>query len=88
MALNLPEYLMVHHSEIQIGQLSKLIRSGTITLAGNQRLKIYGTLSCSSGKRMNKQNRVFFSDEAEALQSGYRPCCHCLHSEYLRWKGQ
>jgi methylphosphotriester-DNA--protein-cysteine methyltransferase len=79
---------MVHHSKIQNGQISKLIRSGTITLAGNQRLKIYGTLYCSSGKRMNQQNRVFFADEEEAIEAGFRPCGHCLHSKYLKWKNR
>jgi methylphosphotriester-DNA--protein-cysteine methyltransferase len=55
-------------------------------MAGNQRLKIYGTLACSSGKRMKKENRIFFKSEEEAIQAGYRPCGHCLNEKYLVWK--
>jgi methylphosphotriester-DNA--protein-cysteine methyltransferase len=55
-------------------------------LAGNQRLKIYGTLDCSSGKRMKKENRIFFNDEMDAVLAGYRPCGHCLKEKYVVWK--
>ena len=55
-------------------------------MAGNLSLKIYGTLSCKSGKRMKKENRVFFKNEAEAIELGFRPCGHCLRAEYVRWK--
>jgi Metal binding domain of Ada len=54
-----------------------------ITLAGNKKLKIYGTLQCTSGKRIKKENRVFFKDETEAILLGFRPCGHCLHQKYL-----
>ncbi|WP_255400714.1 Ada metal-binding domain-containing protein [Siphonobacter sp. SORGH_AS_0500] len=50
------------------------------------KLKIYGDLGCSSGKRMRKENRVFFHSEAEALQHYYRPCGHCLKEKYKAWK--
>ncbi|WP_343635955.1 Ada metal-binding domain-containing protein [Fluviicola sp.] len=53
---------------------------------GNKTLKIYGTLACTSGKRMKRENRVFFSDEQEAISTGFRPCGHCLKKEYLTWK--
>jgi len=66
-------------------QLRSLIRQGLVTLGGNRRLKIYGTLSCSSGKRMKTENRVFFTTEQEALNAGYRPCGHCMRKEYKRW---
>lgn len=55
-----------------------MIRSRQIVLAGNKKLKIYGRLNCSSGKRMNIENRVFFMNEAEALERGYRACKRCL----------
>jgi methylphosphotriester-DNA--protein-cysteine methyltransferase len=55
-----------------------MIRKGEILYAGNARLKIYGTLKCSSGKRMKKENRVFFKDESAAQAAGYRHCKHCL----------
>ena len=63
-------------------RLIRLVRSGAVQLAGNKRLKIYGKLTCSSGKRMKMENRVFFSDETEAKQLGYRPCGHCMRAEY------
>jgi methylphosphotriester-DNA--protein-cysteine methyltransferase len=65
--------------------LKELIQSGDVTHGGNSKLKIYGTLACASGKRMKKQNRVFFSSEQEAEQNGYRPCGHCLREKYLKW---
>jgi len=64
----------------------RLIRNGTIRLGGNTPAKIYGTLNCTSGKRMKAENRVFFQNEAEALAAGYRPCGHCMRKEYLKWK--
>jgi methylphosphotriester-DNA--protein-cysteine methyltransferase len=66
-------------------QLASLIRSGEITLGGYQKAKVYGLLRCSSGKRMNTGNRVFFKNEAEALANGYRPCGHCLPVKYKKW---
>lgn len=54
--------------------------------AGNRHLKIYGTLHCKSGKRMKKENRVFFQSEKEAMEAGYRPCGHCMNSAYKKWK--
>lgn len=67
-------------------QLKLLLDNGQITLAGNFKLKIYGILKCSSGKRMKVENRVFFESEDEAILLGYRPCGHCLREEYKRWK--
>jgi methylphosphotriester-DNA--protein-cysteine methyltransferase len=69
-------------------RLWQLIQAGTITLAGNKRLKIYGTLQCASGKKMKVENRVFFRDKAEAIIMGYRPCGHCMRSGYLQWKNR
>jgi hypothetical protein len=64
----------------------RLIHNGTITLGGNIPAKIYGTLSCASGKKMKAENRVFFQNEAEAIAAGYRPCGHCMRKKYLKWK--
>ncbi len=83
---------MFHH--IALGEtiferkqkLKSLIENGEIALGGNRQLKIYGTLSCRSGKRMKIENRVFFGSEKEARQNGYRPCGHCLSEKYKRWK--
>lgn len=57
-----------------------------MSFAGNAKLKIYGTSHCSSGKRMKKENRVFFCSEKEALKNGYRTCGHCMRETYTKWK--
>lgn len=69
---------MIHHSDLSKTKVRQLIQRGDITLGGNRKLKIYGLLTCSSGKRMKKENRVFFKDEAEALAAGFRACKHCV----------
>jgi methylphosphotriester-DNA--protein-cysteine methyltransferase len=77
---------MFHHAQLPQSELIPLLKSGEIFLGGNRQLMIYGTLTCSSGKSMKKSNRVFFANEAEALELGYRPCGHCMQEEYLVWK--
>lgn len=77
---------MMLHSSLTTAQFKQLVKSGGITLGGNKALKIYGTLHCSSGKRMKQQNRVFFSTEEEAIANGYRPCGHCMRDKYKTWK--
>jgi len=67
-------------------QLQLMIASGEIILAGNKKLKIYGRLLCSAGKRMNPDNRIFFTSEKEALLNGFRPCGHCRKTDYQLWK--
>ena len=79
---------MIRHSELTSKQLQKLMRGGNITFGGNRMLKIYGTLHCKSGKRMNTENRVFFKDESQARENGYRPCGHCMRASYLKWKNE
>ncbi|MEQ1585328.1 MAG: Ada metal-binding domain-containing protein [Cyclobacteriaceae bacterium] len=76
---------MHSHSKLNQQHLRRLIKNQSITLAGNNQLKIYGLLSCKSGKRMKRQNRVFFVSLKEALQNGYRPCGHCIKKEYQAW---
>ncbi|MEW7279030.1 Ada metal-binding domain-containing protein [Aquimarina sp. 2201CG1-2-11] len=77
---------MIHHTDIAAASLRILIRTQQICYGGNKKLKIYGTLHCKSGKRMNKENRVFFSTKEEALENNFRPCGHCLRKEYNEWK--
>ena len=67
-------------------KLKALIKENEITLGGNIRLKIYGLLTCGTGKRMKIKNRVFFISEEEAVREGYRPCGHCMKEGYRRWK--
>ena len=82
---------MIRHDDFENKEegklrLRQLIRQKKIMLAGNASLKIYGTLSCSSGKRMKKENQVFFISVKEAIESGYRPCGHCMRDAYLVWR--
>jgi Adenosine deaminase len=77
---------MIKHDAISPQVLLRKIKKKEIVLAGNKKLKIYGTLACSSGKRMKKENRVFFSGEEEAIKSGYRPCGNCMKTQYNKWK--
>jgi methylphosphotriester-DNA--protein-cysteine methyltransferase len=77
---------MFDHSQLGSKELIQIIRKGNLPFAGNKKLKIYGQLKCASGKRMKISNRVFFSNEDEALSHGYRPCGHCMRFEYQQWK--
>jgi methylphosphotriester-DNA--protein-cysteine methyltransferase len=83
---------MIRHTDLdktifgRSRQLKKLLDSGGIKLAGNRKLKIYGTLNCSSGKRIKTENRLFFESETEATSAGYRPCGHCMKEAYQKWK--
>jgi len=79
-----PEIL--NHSDLTEKQLFRLLRKQSLIFAGNHKLKIYGLLTCPSGKRMKKQNRVFFKQERDALQAGYRPCAVCQRHAYNVWK--
>jgi hypothetical protein len=65
--------------------LKNKILSGEISLGGYVKNRIFGTLDCASGKRMKLSNRVFFKDEAEALEHGYRPCAHCMREKYEKF---
>jgi hypothetical protein len=77
---------MIRHSEINNIDLRLLLKQGKISLGGNSKLKIYGTLQCISGKRMKRENRVFFTSEQEAQQHQFRPCGYCMKNEYQLWK--
>ncbi len=77
---------MIEHKDLDQAELHQLIRSGKIVFGGNKKLKIYGLLSCKSGKRMLVKNRLFFASEADALSHGYRPCGHCMRKAYQEWK--
>lgn len=45
--------------------------------AGHRGYKIFGTLTCEAGKRMKRENRVFFLTLEDAVLQGYRPCKLC-----------
>ena len=83
---------MYHHIDLGTDisarkkKVNALIHAGAITLGGYKKAKIYGLLTCSSGRRMKVENRVFFKDEEEALAHRYRPCGNCLQEKYKHWK--
>jgi hypothetical protein len=77
---------MILHKQTPPSVVRAFIKNGTIKLGGNIPLKIYGTLQCKSGKRMKIENRVFFTNENEAITEGYRPCGHCMREKYKIWK--
>ncbi|MGJ1422088.1 Ada metal-binding domain-containing protein [Sphingobacterium spiritivorum] len=76
----------IRHIAYEDAEIRSKIRTAEICFAGNRKLKIYGKLSCRSGKRMLRQNRVFFASEKQALLFGYRPCGHCMRAEFVQWK--
>ncbi|MGV8964020.1 MAG: Ada metal-binding domain-containing protein [Candidatus Saccharimonadaceae bacterium] len=77
---------MISHSDISDTNLRSNIRNKNIRFGGNKEKKVYGLLSCASGQRLKKENRVFFTSKQEALQNNYRPCGHCLKNDYRKWK--
>lgn len=76
------------HTEISDNGLRSKIRGKEISFGGNRKLKIYGLLNCTFGKRMNRENRVFFTSVLEAQQNHYRPCGHCMKDEYKKWNNE
>ncbi len=81
----MPPLNMTHHLEISDFDLIRKIKKKEILFGGNKNLKIYGTLQCKSGKRMKRENRVFFNSEKEAIKNDYRPCGHCMKIKYKEW---
>ena len=59
--------MMIKHIDIRSAELHKKIKGAEICFGGNNKLKIYGRLECKSGKRMRKENCVFFLSEPEAI---------------------
>jgi Adenosine deaminase len=82
----MPSVDMIHHLDLGDDEVRSKIKSREIQFGGNSKLKIYGTLKCKSGKRMKRENRIFFSSEKEAITGGYRPCGHCMQGLYKKWK--
>lgn len=79
---------MIRHHDLSSHYLLHLIRTGKVRFGGHRPGKIYGTLRCASGKKMKKENRVFFESEAAAIHAGYRPCGRCLPEQYQRWRSE
>lgn len=79
---------MIQHSAISDKDLRSKIKQKEILFGGNKKLKIYGTLQCTSGKRMKRENRIFFASKNEAKQNDFRPCGHCMKEQYQKWKNE
>jgi methylphosphotriester-DNA--protein-cysteine methyltransferase len=77
---------VILHKNISDAVLRGLIKQREIHFGGNRNLKIYGLLQCKSGKRMKRENRVFFLSAEEAIANNYRPCGNCMREQYKRWK--
>ena len=75
---------MIPHAQINEEELRTRIKHYEIKFGGNLSLKIYGKLSCLTGKRMKKQHRVFFASAKEAIEKGFRPCGNCMNNEYKK----
>ena len=76
---------MFNHRYMSDKVLRSLIKQAKVCFGGNRQLGIYGQLNCSSGKRMKRENRVFFESKQRAVEAGYRPCGHCMKSDYHQW---
>jgi methylphosphotriester-DNA--protein-cysteine methyltransferase len=76
---------MIPHTDIRDNVLRSSIRACSIQFAGHAKFLIYGTLNCKSGKRMKRENRMFFKTEDEAIKADYRPCGHCMKDKYQQW---
>ncbi|MEE9361180.1 MAG: Ada metal-binding domain-containing protein [Cellulophaga sp.] len=77
---------MLKHKSLSAIELHQKIKQNSIVYGGNIKLKIYGTLHCKSGKQMKKENRVFFTSIDDVLFHKFRPCGHCMRTEYKKWK--
>ncbi len=77
---------MAWHNGIGRHELRQEIKNRSVKYAGNSRLKKIWASQCSSGKRMTRDNRIFFKTETEALAAGFRPCGHCMPDQYHMWK--
>ncbi|MEM1105757.1 MAG: Ada metal-binding domain-containing protein [Pseudomonadota bacterium] len=71
---------MINHVDITYIDLSARLRSGSIKFAGHKGYKGFGKLTCGTGKRMKREDRVFFASKAEAIAAGYPPCGNCMRS--------
>ncbi|MGL4757842.1 MAG: alpha-ketoglutarate-dependent dioxygenase AlkB [Patescibacteria group bacterium] len=77
---------MIKHIDLSELELNTLLESEQVKYTGHKNLKIYCHLSCSHGKRMKRENRLFFVSEIEAKEAGFRPCGHCMREQYLIYK--
>ncbi len=77
---------MIFHRDLTDEAVRAALRRCLLLFAGHVRYKIFGRLDCRSGRRMKRNNRVFFANEADARAEGFRPCGHCMRKDYAVWK--
>jgi Metal binding domain of Ada len=61
------------------------------SFGGHRHGRRYGRLDCPAARRAIERggyvrDRVFFADEATAIDAGYRPCAACLPVEFAAWR--
>jgi len=83
--------MIKHTDKLEKSEIKRLLKSGEVTMGGHRKLKIYGHLNCPNAKKWIDKGhyvaqRVFFKDEAEAIENNYRPCGCCMKKEYKVWK--
>jgi len=61
---------------VELKRLQALAKSG-LRYEGVRSTKVFCFPTCHHGRRANPANYVFFHDEEEARQAGYRPCKDC-----------
>lgn len=68
---------MIHHSEFPIRNREVKFETPPFSLEEIRNWR---------GKRLKKENRVFFSFELEAQKEKYRPCGICMKNDYIKWE--
>jgi O-6-methylguanine DNA methyltransferase len=61
---------------VELKRLQALAKSG-LRYEGVRSTKVFCFPTCHHGRRANPANFVYFHDEGEARQAGYRPCKDC-----------
>ena len=77
------------------GQIYDSYEKGTLGgYKGGGNKNVYGRLDCPCALRAlaapthasYESKRVFFKNEDDAIQAGFRPCHCCLPEKYAKWK--
>lgn len=79
---------LYNHAELTDDQVRAMLKCGDIKFAGHKGYKVWGLLTCATGKKMKRENRVFFTSQEAAEKNGYRPCGSCQRAAFNRWKSQ
>jgi signal transduction histidine kinase len=55
----------------------RLIEEASKRFIGSKKNKVFHRNDCRIGKRISKDNKVYFENKSDALSSGYKPCKVC-----------